>query len=391
MKKKLLFAIFFILIVFAATPTTALAAQKDGGLGKKIEEQLDNLNTDELEEYLSALSHKQLSLFGASSFKERVRSVISGDFKIGYQTVTGAVLNLFFGQITDFLPIFVSIAAICLLCALLSNFKPSSLSGGTGEVVFFVAYSSVVLLIGGALFSLFSQVTQTITGLKKQMDIVFPILLTLMAASGGAVSASVYKPAAAFLSAGIVQLITYAVLPLTMLCAVFSIVGNLSENFKLNKFIDLFKSANKWILGISLTVFTVFLTVQGLVSSAYDGISIRAVKYAISNSVPLIGGFLSSGFDLILAGSAIIKNAVGGGAVILLFITVLTPIAAIAAFGLFLKLTAAVTEPLDGGRVSALLSSVSGTLSYLTAALLSVSFMYFITALLLVCSSSSFF
>jgi hypothetical protein len=53
------------------------------------------------------------------------------------------------------------------------------------------------------------------------------------------------------------------------------------------------------------------MTVQGITSASIDGISIRATKYAISNSIPIVGGFLRDGFDIVIAGSVLIKNAVG--------------------------------------------------------------------------------
>ena len=96
-----------------------------------------------------------------------------------------------------------------------------------------------------------------------------------------------------FLSEIIVNIISTVVLPVAVMLVVICMVGNMSEEIKLNNFAALFKSINKWVLGISLTAFTVFLTVQGITSATYDGLSFKAAKYAISNSVPIIGGFLS--------------------------------------------------------------------------------------------------
>ena len=145
-----------------------------------------------------------------------------------------------------------------------------------------------------------------VRSMQKQMQAVFPILLTLIATSGGSVSVAVYQPAVVFLSEIIVNIISTVVLPVAVMLVVICMVGNMSEEIKLNNFAALFKSINKWVLGISLTAFTVFLTVQGITSATYDGLSFKAAKYAISNSVPIIGGFLSGGFDLMIAGLSLI-------------------------------------------------------------------------------------
>ncbi|MGN0822257.1 MAG: hypothetical protein ACI4NG_00635, partial [Candidatus Gallimonas sp.] len=116
----------------------------------------------------------------------------------------------------------------------------------------------------------------------------------------------------------------------------------------------------------------------------------RAAKYAVSSSVPLVGGFLSSGLDLVLAGSSLIKNALGSFAVLMLFAAVFRPLVLLVVFQLFLRLSAAATEPV-GGKISAFLSHLAGDLGYFIAGILSVAFMYFVTLLLLICSSGAIF
>ena len=163
------------------------------------------------------------------------------------------------------------------------------------------------------------------------------------------------------------------------------------HNSFIEKFSSFFASIIKWVLGITLAAFTVFLTIQGITSATYDGLSFKAAKYAVSNSVPIIGGFLGSGFDLIIAGSVLIKNSVGSCGILLLVLVIGVPLLQFIVYNLFLKLSAAVVEPIGDSEISDFLSSLSGTINYFTAGLLAVGFMYFVTVLLLVCSSNTFF
>ena len=105
----------------------------------------------------------------------------------------------------------------------------------------------------------------------------------------------------------------------------------------------------------------------------------------------LIGGFLGSGFDLVIAGSVLIKNAVGSCGILLLVLVVASPLFQLVAYNLFLKLSAAVTEPVGDTGISDFLGSLSKTVNFFTAGLLAVSFMYFMTMLLLICSSNTLF
>lgn len=355
-----------------------------------IEEILEKLNTDELQEYLDSLSEEQKEIFGAS-FKEQILAIISGDFSMDYSNAVSSILSLVFGELSGLLPTFCVIAAIAVLCGLLQQFKSSFAENGSTKIIFFASYASVLVLILSSLSGAVEDCISAVSSMRAQMQAIFPVLLTLIATSGGSVSVAVYQPAVLFLSEIVVQIIAGVVFPLASLICVLNMVASMSNEIKIKKFSALFASIIKWTLGISLAAFTVFLTVQGITSATYDGLSFKAAKYALSNSVPIIGGFLGSGLDLVIAGSVLIKNSVGSCGIILLAIVIAVPLVQLIAYNLFLKLSAAVAEPVGDTGISEFLTSLSGTINYFIAGLLAVGFMYFVTVLLLICSSNILF
>ena len=132
------------------------------------------------------------------------------------------------------------------------------------------------------------------------------------------------------------------------------------------------------------------MTVQGITSASIDGISLRATKYAISNSIPLIGGFLRDGFDIVIAGSVLIKNAVGIIGLFSLFFIVLSPVLTICVVSLLFRLVASLVEPIGDVRISDFCTSISSGISYLIVCILMVGFMLFITVLLMIFSANAF-
>ena len=180
------------------------------------------------------------------------------------------------------------------------------------------------------------------------------------------------------------------VLPTSVAVIVLTFIGCLSDEVKTTKLGDFFKSLNKWLIGLTLGLLGIFLTVQGISAAQYDGLSLRAAKYLVSGSVPIVGGFLSGGLDLVLAGSALIKNAVGSFAVFLLFGVILRPVLLFAAFQIFLRLSAAAAEPV-GGKISAFLSRLASDCGFFIAGLCCIAFLYFLTLVLLVCSTGVIF
>ena len=381
-----LFASVLLLLCFSGPPVTASAYTSEeqealDRLEEEVEELLGSLDTDELQAYLDSFDE-----YRGKDVKEMLASLVTGDFALEYDSLFEAVLGLVWEEGRAMLPAFAVILAVAVLCGILNSAKNGFLQGTMSDIIHFVAYVSVGAVILAVLTSVLQTGFSAIAQMQKQMQIVCPILLTLMAASGGAVSAGVFRPAVAFLSSGICELFTAVVLPTSVVVIALTFAGHLSPEVRCEKLGGLFKSVNKWLIGLTLGLFTLFLTVQGIASAQYDGISLRTIKYLVSGSVPIVGGFLSGGVDLVLAGSSLIKSALGSFSVFLLFATILRPVLLFAAFQLFLRLCAAATEPI-GGKISSFLSSLASDCGFFVAGLLCVAFLYFLTVILLVCSA----
>ena len=358
------------------------AAEAQAVLDATLDDLLSALDTEELQRYLDSLTEFR------GSVKEKLRALVSGDLKLDYGNLFEAALAFVWEEGQTMLPAFAVILAVALLLGILNSVKNGFLQSTTSDIIHLVSYISVGAVVLATLIGVLKSGFSAVAAMQKQMEIVFPILMTLMAASGGTVSVGIFRPAVAFMSGAILQLFMDVVLPVAVVVIVLAFVGNLSESVRTERLGEFFKSISKWLVGLTLGLFGLFLTVQGIASAQYDGLSLRAVKYVIAGSVPIVGGFLSGGVELVVAGSLMIKNAVGCFAIFLLAGTVLKPLLLFVAFRLFLRLAAAVTEPV-GGKISAFLSRLAADSGYFLAALLCIAFLYFLTILLLICSTGA--
>lgn len=379
-----------ILLLFVTVSVCALSVNnsvvKADELSDNIEEQLNNLDLSGLEEYLNIILDKPAEFDFASS----IRNLLNGEYDLSYLNFPQYVLKVMLDNIFSAMPTFLSILAIAIFCGIMQSIKSSFVSEGISDMIFFVCFLSIVLLLSSEVISIWKTTQITINNMAKLSEIMSPIILTLMIASGGNVSASVYKPAVAFLSNGVVNVIMVIVLPLIAVMSIFAIISHFSQSVKLTKFSELATSIIKWIMGLIIAIFGLFLSVQGITSATFDGISVKAAKYALSNSVPIIGGFLGSGFDLMIAGSVLIKNAIGVVSVVGLLYLILSPVLYMIAFSLLLKLVAAVTEPITDQRLSNFCMAVSKCITYMIVAIIAVGFMLFITVLLMIFSANAF-
>lgn len=388
-KKLLIIAVVFCLtfLFFSTTAVFARAeseAEHEKKLNETVLEQLDKLDLEDLEKYVQGLEG-----FGEGRLAERLFAYIDGG-GVGYEYFFQEIASVFFGVVKKLLPSFMAIAAIGLLCGLLNSLQSKFLGQSTAHVIFFAAYMGALIPLLGVLSECIFSSKGCVEEIKTQMELVFPLMLTLMAASGGSVSVSIFRPAVAFLSSGLVGLISEIVFPITVVIIVFSMTGKLFGELKTEKFSAFFKSINKWIMGVGVSVFGLFFTVQGIAAATYDGVIRRTAKYAIGTGVPIVGGFLSGGFDLAVAGSVLIKNSLGNFSLFLLVAVLFEPLILLVSVNLLLRFTAAITQPFGDSKIAVFLEETAENLNYCTAGLLFTAFLYFIVILLLVCSSEMF-
>lgn len=400
-KRKFLLIVFLIFVScffgrfdigrgFVSNAAFAESAQSEfeTELKDQVDNQLDNLDFSQVETTLTNLSAEAKKLFSANSFKDKLVCVLNGSYTENSTSFFSAVMSIFWNGLGDYLPIMASIIAISILGGMIENLRPMTNGKSIGNIVHFVTYGMVLIFLGTSLVQILAVTKSTLKNISVLFGGLFPILLTLLTALGGTVSAGLYQPAVGMLSNAFASLITYVLLPLFIFSTVFSLVGNLSNTVKLDKFVSFLQSSFKWIIGLCFTIFLGFISIQGVMAGSVDGLSIRTAKYAIKSYVPIVGGYVSDGFSMILASSCLIKNAVGGVGLFLLFSSVISPIVHLAIFILSLKFMAGIIQPIGDKKIAGFISDLAKSLSMLVALLVAVSFLYTIVTGLIMCSAN---
>lgn len=394
-RTKIVIITIFLFFCLSFLIVDCVFAGQSSDLEKELSEysnnQLDNLNFNSIDDFIEGLNGDQYKLFGQMSFTEKIKTILAGNFQDNQVSFLNYALKTIFSTFLNFLPTLVSVVVISIMCGMLSQMRPGFMSKSMGDIIYFVCYGVVIILVVNAVMQLMQTSSQLINSIKTQMNVTLPILLTLMTALGGVVSVKVYQPAIVLLSSGIINIISYVIFPLFIVSTVLTIVGNISDNIKISKLNSFFISLSKWILGIIFTIFLAFITIQGITAGSRDGISIRMAKYAVSNSIPILGGYIKDGFDLVLASSVLIKNSVGNAGVVLLFSSTLLPILSIVVFMFGLKLTAAIIEPIVDSKMTIFINSISKNIMMIIVAVVGVAFMYFILLMLLMLTCNVFF
>ena len=381
MKIKWITATSVVLLLFFLSPSNVYVARADE-LSDSVKDRVNALELGGLEEEFNN------SKSGDFDFFTTLNNLLEGKYD-GEENVFEYIKDILFSSIGGFMPTIIGIILVALLCELVGHIKSKYLSDSVISIVKFVAVLTVILLVLPSLFSIWGNTKNLIENIGKISEIMSPIIITLMVASGGVQSAAIYKPSVVFFTSIVINVFYSLVLPLIGVLTAFNIMSHFSKEVRVKRFADFFGGVLKWIFGIIVVVYGILISTQGIIASATDGISAKVAKYAISNSVPIVGGLIKDGVDVVTAGSLVVKNALGIAGVFGLFYIILSPVIEMAVFSLLLKFAAAVTDIFAGDIVSEFLETISKTINYLIASVLTVGLMAFLTVLLMVLSANS--
>lgn len=376
--------------VFADGENGKNGAQSEAiaSLEDNISQITESVDFGEMEKFIddiSGFTDEKLSV------KDIVYKFVRGESVVEYQTVFKYVGSLLFAEVKSRLPALLSLLSVLLLCSLLGCLNTERLGSGVGEIVHFVGYAVIVITVTALCYSLVSSALSAVNKVSSVVHAVFPALLALMISTGATAQAALYSPTALFIDGFTTIFIKNFTFPCVLAMLALSVVSNITKTVKLKGFIDFLSGIMKWGIGLAATVFSLFLTVKGISGGLADGVTVRTLKYALNSSVPLVGGILSGGADVVVAAASLVRGALGLTTLVIVFGVVLMPVIKIAALTLALRVVNAVAQPFSSDRVYSFINSAVSVLHHALAGLLLATLMYVVTIIMIVLSVQAVF
>ena len=357
-------------------------------LNNSIIDELNEIDFSDLNGVIEQFRNNNTNIFSIDNIKSKIYSIISGENAVTYSSFFASLFSIFVELVVKYLPMLSLIVAIGVISNLLNGIKSKFNEKSTSGLIHLVCFLAVVVLTIGMISSISEMSVSSIKAMVSQMNAIFPILLTLMIGIGATASAGVFQPIVAIISTYVADFFTYLILPLFMMSFVFGIINNLSDNIKLDKFNSFISSLFKWCVGLVFTLFFAVFTIQGISAGTFDSLSVRTTKYTIKSYIPIMGGYLSDGMDLILSSTILIKNAVGLIGLLMVISTIISPLLEIVVFSLLLKLVSAILQPMGNNKTSNFLMSTSKSITMLSSCIIAVGFMYLISVGLVMMTSN---
>lgn len=377
-------AVFIVVFVPFSHANIVAYAKTDSieeELESEVEEGLNSLISGDLESFFNSLNVED-----GTSFRELVEGILNGEIVLSVDNVFQLILNAVKDNVFSLLASFITIMLLSMLYGLFNGITSGFAKNNTKQIVYFAIYGAIIATLSVILKDVISTTKQLVDSITKLFEIAFPILLTLVTALGGSVGMQIMQPITLVFSEVVLKLINNLILPIFIATIIFTVIGNLSDSVKLEKLTKALKSIAGWTLGVVFGVMTTIISLQGIVGASIDTIALRSAKFALSSYVPILGGYLSEGFDIVLAGCVLIKNSMGLAFFLLLITILIGPLVKIVLTSLLMKLVAGLVEPMSDVKISSLLFNTANNLNILISIVLGVTFLCFVIILIVISS-----
>lgn len=255
-----------------------------------------------------------------------------------------------------------AVIAITLMISLLQGFSEPTKQ--TADLAGTAAAAAAMLYSTNSMIHL---AADTITELSEYGKLLLPVMTAAMAAQGGVTTSTALYAGTAVFDTVLSSMISKLLVPMVYLFLALSLANSAVGEDLLKKMRDFINWLVSWCLKTSLTVFTGYMALTGVLSGTADASALKATKAAISTVVPVVGGILSNASEAVLISAGLAKNAAGIYGILAILAVFAGPFLQIGAHYLLLKATASLCGIFGTKRIIDLISDFSAAMGLLLA------------------------
>lgn len=382
--KRIVLKIVLLILIFSSYSFSENIDEESISITDKfLQEQLDSLNVRELELVLEDIVKGGEEYYPKINIREAIVAMIKGKNTFDIKDITSGISILLFKEILSNLALISQILIITIACSILTNLQSTFEKDTVAQLAHYACYIILSMLIINSFMLALDLGKKTVAQMVDFMQIILPILLTLLIAVGGQNTKLLFHPMVIGTVNIIGSLIKDLVFPLIFFSFIIGIISNISHKIQFSKLSELIRQIIIVVISASLTIFIGIITMYGI-SANVDGVTIRTAKFAVDNFIPIIGKFLSDAVETVIGCSSILKNGIGIIGLVSLLLICIAPAIKIVVLIFVYKMIAAIIQPIASPNITTCFSEVGKALLLILVGILSVATMFFITITIIV-------
>lgn len=363
------FVVIVLMLLFTLMFSFSSSAKELVDIDKSVEK---------LKNSLSEEVQKDLKKIGAESYDVSSLDDVSLE----------SILSLVFEKVGDEgatpLKSGVVVISILILTALLESYRDSLRHTSMQEVLAVVSTLCIVSSLAFPVINLIRTSVATITDASNFMLLYIPIMIAILSLSGHAVTGASYYSLMLMVCEGVAQLSTKFIAPMLNVYLGFCVSSSICDRVNLKSFCDMISKTIKWLISFLMTVFSALLTIKGMITTAYDSVTARAVRFTMSSFIPIVGAALSESYKTIQGSINLIRTGAGVFVILAILVVFLPTIISCVCWIFSLNLCKSVGETIGVTSPLKLLSTVSSVVSTVLAITVCIMALFIISTALLI-------
>lgn len=354
----------FLLFTFAPVMSAYAAVNpvnSSASSNEIIKEQQKKSGTSALSGQVPKSAQKSLSRLGINGVDQNSLS------RFTPENIFQSVLSSFKDVCEEPFKVLAAVLGILLACALLATLKNSVGEKSLQDVFNIVCALSIAVVIFVPVVRSVSDCAATIKGSADFMTAFLPVYSSLAVASGHPASAIAAQSLLLIASDVLSSIASSTFIPMIDLYLAFCVIGAVSPGINISGIAAFIKTIVSWFVVLCLTIYTGILTVQGVIASAADNVTIKTAKFVVDGAIPVVGGALSDAMNTVISCAGLLKTVVGAYAIVVFILAYLPAVLECVVWLLVADLSLAVCDVLGVTGMAGLLKSIKEALKLILA------------------------
>lgn len=320
------------------------------------------------------------------SFKELVLKLVNGE-NSGDKGIFRDVADIFINSFTAHKDVVINIIILAVLSAFISSFAPVLNKGMINDTAHMIIEIMLITLLMALFYSAVITSTDTIQGFIDIYKSLIPAFFSAVTFASGSITSAAYYEVVLIAITFVNDILKNVILRMVKVYLLLGFADLLMKKSPFSQAMELILTVIKWGCKLSLVAFSGVAGLKGMINPISDEAK-KSVIYKTLKIIPGIGNGVDTVSSTVAGAGAVIKNAVGVAAIIVIMAVCCMPVMKLVSLTVIFKVTAAAIEPVADKRIVKAVGNVSTAIGLLCIiTLTAMSLFLLMTAIICICTN----
>jgi stage III sporulation protein AE len=308
-------------------------------------------------------SAEQLDNHIPKAWSDTVKSspITVDDFKnITFEGIADYLIGIVIDTAKAPLRLFAKLCAVLIVAAIVHSFYDSD---GVAQLSDTVMTLALFTLCCGSMMALLTEFSQVIEESRVYLSAFIPVFTSVLVSCGQTSGATVYNGiffAACMLFSSALCGIGIPIIRIYLALNAITCSGGIIDASSLVTSVEKWI---KWILTFIATAFAALLGMQTALAQSTDNVLLKASKFIVGSSVPVIGRAVSDAMSSVFSGLKLLKGTIGFAAIAVICALFIPLIIKFVVYHMIFSMTQVVASGVGMGKTAKLLDGFSKCIS----------------------------